>query len=109
MQLLGLINDYYDDLDSKGESKIISNARDQVKDAHKAYFTGRYGANRKQWTEFLPGRAEVMLAHFIDPNRRMDPIMATMIPAMGCSWLMSTGAERRSNSNAAAIAPEAAS
>lgn len=81
MRVLDLVNRYFDELNSEGESNMISEIKRRVELAWNAYTSFGYRNSR---AENLPDRAELMLTRFVVPYDAIDESIASMLEDMGC-------------------------
>ncbi|RSM21047.1 hypothetical protein CDV31_000095 [Fusarium ambrosium] len=83
MRVLGLINKYYDEIDSEGESSIAGEVKDRVIDTLNTLQAGGYSMDRRHWSEILPNRAELMFTRFVVTNDEIDGPIAAILEDMG--------------------------
>ncbi|RSL64968.1 hypothetical protein CEP54_004481 [Fusarium duplospermum] len=83
LQILGLIQQYFAEINSGGEARMVVRIKDRVKDAFDAFRAGGYSVDGRHWAEILPDRAELMLTRFAVSYDSIDRSIARMLGAMG--------------------------
>jgi len=83
VQILALINLYYDELDRQGGSCLVDDIKRQVKFAWDIFRANASLGTSDYWTGLLPSRARIMLTRFVVSYDDIDGSIAAMLGEMG--------------------------